>query len=136
MLPGTRHGCHRRPTNKWETAQWRMAAPHGTVWCMATPITVNIPHQLGQAEARSRIEAGFTKVIGQLPGIGGVSSQSWHGNRLTFSVVAMGQTVAGVLDVGDAIVSMEIELTGVLGLIASRLKGQLQKAGQKLLTKK
>ena len=113
-----------------------MAAPHGILRCMATPITIDIPHQLGRAEARRRIEAGFTKMINQLPGIGGACSESWHGDRLTFSVAAMGQTVAGVVDVRDATVSMEIELTGVLGMIASRLKGRLQKAGQLLLTKK
>jgi hypothetical protein len=103
---------------------------------MATPITIDIPHQLGRAEARRRIEAGFTKMISQLPGIGGACSEIWLGDRLTFTVAAMGQTVAGVVDVRDATVSMEIELSGVLGMIARRLKGRLQKAGQLLLTKK
>jgi hypothetical protein len=36
----------------------------------------------------------------------------------------------------DAAVTMEIELPGVLGVIASGLKGRLQKAGRLLLTKK
>jgi putative polyhydroxyalkanoate system protein len=103
---------------------------------MATPITIDIPHQLGRAEARRRIEDGFTKMLTQLPGIGGTCSESWNGDRLTFNVAAMGQTVAGTVDVGDAKVSMQIELTGVLGMIASRIKGRLQKAGQLLLTKK
>lgn len=103
---------------------------------MATPITVSIPHQLGRAEARRRIEAGFTKIIHQLPGGGGACSQRWDGDRLTFSVAAIGQTVAGVIDVLDAAVTIEIELPGVLGLIASGLKDRLQKAGQLLLTKK
>ena len=47
----------------------------------------------------------------------------------------MGQTVAGVVDVLDAAVTMEIELPGVLGMIASGLKDRLQKVGQLLLTK-
>jgi len=103
---------------------------------MATPITISIPHQLGRAEARRRIEAGFAKVIHQLPGSGGAYSERWDGDRLTFSVGAMGQVVAGVVDVLDAAVTMEIELPGVLGLVASRLRDRLQKAGQLLLTKK
>jgi hypothetical protein len=102
---------------------------------MATPITINIPHDLGRAEARRRIEAGFTRVIHQLPGSSG-ASQMWDGDRLSFSVRAMGQTVAGVVDVFDATVAMEIHLPGLLGMIASGLKGRLQKAGQLLLTKK
>jgi hypothetical protein len=102
---------------------------------MATPITVCIPHQLGRAEARRRIEAGFAKVVRVLPGSGGACSESWDGDRLTFGVAAMGQTVAGVIDVGDAAVTIEIELPGVLGMVATGLKDRLQKVGHLLLTK-
>jgi len=103
---------------------------------MATPITINIPHQLGRAEARRRIEAGFGKIIHLLPGSGGACSECWDGDRLTFGVAAMGQTVAGVINVLDAAVTMEIELPGVLGMIAGGLKDRLQRVGQLLLTKK
>ena len=102
---------------------------------MATPLTISIPHQLGRAEARRRIEAGFANILQQLPGSGGTCSQRWDGDRLTFGVTAMGQTVAGVIDVLDAAVTMEIELPGVLGMLANGLKDRLQKAGQLLLTK-
>jgi hypothetical protein len=102
---------------------------------MRTPITVTLPHQLGRAEARRRIEAGFGKMIAAVPGGSGPFSERWEGDRLVFSVVAMAQTIAGVIDVGDAAVAMEIQLPGVLGLIAGALKGRLQKAGQLLLTK-
>lgn len=103
---------------------------------MATPITISVPHQLGRAEARRRIEAGFAKIVNLLPGSGGVRSECWDGDRLTFSVAAMGQTVSGVIQVLDAAVTMEIELPGVLRVIASGLKQRLQKVGQLLLTKK
>jgi putative polyhydroxyalkanoate system protein len=103
---------------------------------MATPITVNIPHQLGRAEARRRIEAGFAKIADQLPGGVAAGSEHWDGDRLSFSLTAMGQTIAGVVDVLDAAVTIEVELPGVLGMIASGLKDRLQKAGQLLLTKK
>ena len=103
---------------------------------MATPITVSIPHQLGRAEARRRIEGGFAKIIHQLPGSGGTCSQRWDGDRLTFSVTAMGQSIAGVVDVLDAAVTIEIDLPGLLGMVASGLKDRLQKVGQLLLTKK
>lgn len=103
---------------------------------MATPITVHIPHQLGRVEARRRIEAGFNKLVEQLPGRAGTCTQQWSGDRLTFSVRRLGQTIAGVADVFEATVAMEIELPGVLGMIASGLKGRLQQAGQLLLTRK
>jgi len=103
---------------------------------MATPLSITIPHQLGRAEARRRIETGFAKIVGQLPGGTGTSSERWDGDRLTFSVSAMGQTVSGVVDVLDAAVKMDLELPGVFGLLAGSLKGRLQQAGQLLLTRK
>ena len=103
---------------------------------MTTPLTVSIPHQLGRAEARRRIETGFAKMIAALPGGAGHCSERWEGDRLVFSVAAMAQTVAGVVDVGEAAVTMEIQLPGVLGLLAGGLKDRLRSAGQLLLTKK
>ena len=114
----------------------RGAALPGNLARMTAPIIVSIPHQLGRAEARRRIETGFAKVLHVLPGGTGHCSERWDGDRLVFSVAALAQTVAGVIDVGDAAVTMEIQLPGVLGLIASGLKDRLQKAGQLLLTKK
>jgi hypothetical protein len=102
---------------------------------VATPITVSIAHQLGRAEARRRIDTGFAKIIHLLPGGGGSCSQRWDGDRLIFSAAAMGQTVAGVIDVLDAAVTIEIDLPGVLGLIAGGLAARLRKMGQLLLTK-
>ncbi|MDM0078619.1 polyhydroxyalkanoic acid system family protein [Variovorax sp. J2P1-59] len=103
---------------------------------MATPISISIPHQLGRVEARRRIDAGFARIITLLPGSSGPPTQRWEGDRLIFSVAAMGQTVSGVIHVLDAAVTMEIEMPGVLGVIARGLKGKLQKMGQLLLTKK
>lgn len=103
---------------------------------MTTPLTVSIPHQLGRAEARRRIENGFAKMLHGLPGGTGQSSERWEGDRLVFSVGALAQTVTGFVDVDDAAVKIEIHLPGVLGLIASGFKGRLQRAGQLLLTKK
>lgn len=101
---------------------------------MATPIAISIPHQLGRAEARRRIETGFARIIHLVPGSAGVCER-WEGDRLIFSAAAMGQTVAGVIDVLDTEVTMEIELPGVLGMVARGLKERLQQVGQLLLTK-
>jgi hypothetical protein len=102
---------------------------------MTPPLTVRIPHQLGRAEARRRIETGFAKMLHTLPGGTGRCSEHWQGDRLVFSVAALAQSISGVIDVGEAEVAMEIQLPGVLGLLAGGLKDRLQKAGQRLLTK-
>lgn len=103
---------------------------------MATPLSVRIPHQLGRAEARRRIESGFANIVRQLPGGSGSFSQRWDGDRLTFSASGMGQTVSGAVEVFDTAVTMDLELPGLLGMLASGLKGRIQKAGQLLLTRK
>ena len=103
---------------------------------MTTPITISIPHQLGRAEARRRIEAGFANAVNQLPGSGGTSSQRWDGDRLAFGVTTMGQSVTGAIDVLDAAVTIEVALPGVLGMIAGAFRDRLQKVGQLLLEKK
>ena len=94
---------------------------------MPTPITVTLPHQLGRAEARRRLEGGFAQIIHALPGGAGHCSERWDGDRLVFSASAIGQAVSGVIDVGDATVTMEIQLPGVLGLLASGLKGRCRR---------
>jgi hypothetical protein len=100
---------------------------------VATPIIVTIPHQLGRAEARRRIQTGFVKIVHALPGGAGIASERWDGDQLVFEVAAMGQTIAGVIDVLDTAVTMQIELPGVLGMIAGGLRDRLQKVGQLLL---
>jgi hypothetical protein len=103
---------------------------------MAAPITIHIPHDLGRVEARRRIGSGFAGLKGQLPFGGGACSQRWEGDRLAFSVAAAGQSITGFIDVLDAAVTIEVALPGVLGMIAGALKGRLQKAGQRLLTRR
>ena len=102
---------------------------------MAKRVTLNVPHQLGRAEARRRIAAGFTKAIRQLPGGGGESSEHWEGDRLDFSVATMGQTIAGVVDVMETEVMIQIEMPGLIGLVAGSLRGQLENVGRRLLAK-
>ncbi|NUZ07955.1 polyhydroxyalkanoic acid system family protein [Piscinibacter koreensis] len=101
---------------------------------MTTPVNVSIPHQLGRAEARRRIERGFARIVDVVPG-SGTCDERWDGDRLTFRVAAMGQTVSGVVDVRETVVLMEVQLPGVLGMVAGRLKDHVEKAGQRLLTK-
>ena len=103
---------------------------------MPTPISISIPHQLGRAEARRRIETGFAKMLGQLPGAGGSLTQRWDGDRLSFGFAGMGQTVSGTVDVLENAVAMELQLPAVLAMIAGGFKDRIHKAGQLLLTKK
>ncbi len=62
--------------------------------------------------------------------------KSWSGDQLNFQAQALGQHVGGRLQVLDSAVHMELDLPPFLAMIASTLKGRLQKEGQLLLDKK
>ena len=102
---------------------------------MSKAVTVTIPHELGRAEARRRVDAGFGDLSRHLGGLGAVT-QSWEGDRLSFSLAMMGQAIAGAIDVTDHAVRLEVLLPNLLALIADKVKGRLQKEGQLLLEKK
>ena len=79
------------------------------------PITVSLPHQLGRAEARRRIESGLENIVHAVPGGSvGHCTQRWDGDRLSFSLAVMGQAVSGVIDVRDADVLMELHLPNLV----------------------
>jgi putative polyhydroxyalkanoate system protein len=99
---------------------------------MSKPVVVSIPHQLGRAEARRRIDEGVGRLTQQFATMGDVKSH-WEGDILRFTVETMGQAVTGLVDVGDQAVRLEVVLPGFLAMIAGKVKGSLQKQGQILL---
>jgi len=103
---------------------------------MSKPVTITLPHQLGVAEARRRIDEGFGQLLSQTGGMVKDVNKSWAGDALTFSAQAMGQPISGVLTVFAASVRMEIVLPGLLGMIAGKITGAVKKQGQLLLEKK
>lgn len=106
---------------------------------MPTPITVNLPHQLGKEEARRRIAEGFGKLRTQMTGglLGLVSFQErWEGDRLHFEGGGLGQKITGRIDVMADSVQIQLDLPPLLAAIADRITGKLKNEGQKLLTKK
>ena len=103
---------------------------------MATPITLSIPHQLGRAEARRRIEAGFSKITHLLPGSGGTCSERWDGDRLTFAVRSLGQRASGTIDVNEGAVRLEVTLPWLLSRFAHAAQRVIGQKGHLMLEKK
>jgi putative polyhydroxyalkanoate system protein len=104
---------------------------------MSRPISVDVPHQLGAAEAKRRIEQGFGRLAAEIGGSGATRVESrWEGDRMTFSFAALGQSITGRLLVMSDIVRIELDLPVFLAALASTVKGRLQRQGQLLLGKK
>lgn len=104
---------------------------------MSKPITITIPHQLGAAEARRRLEEGLQQLAGQIPGGDAARfTQSWSGDVLNFSALAMGQAISGAVEVLEDQVRLDIVLPGMLGMIAGKIRDAVQKRGQLMLEKR
>ncbi|MDB5705335.1 MAG: hypothetical protein JWN66_2451 [Sphingomonas bacterium] len=99
---------------------------------MSDPITVDIPHKLGLASARARIDKGVGKLASFVPG-GAVTEHRWEGDTLIFTVEAMGQRVASRLDVMETRIHASFDLPPMLRLFASKIREKLTRDGAKLL---
>jgi len=101
---------------------------------MAKMITLTLPHRLGAAEARRRLETGLEQMAGQIPGGDAARfTQSWTGDVLNFSAQAMGQAITGAVAVMEDHVRLDVALPGMLGMVAGKIKAELEKRGLRLL---
>ena len=102
---------------------------------MTSPIKVDLPHSLGAAEARRRIEGGIGSLRDHIPGGADVTS-SWNGDRMSLRVQAMGQEVNAVVEVRETIVRLEVVLPGVLSYFGSQVERLIRRHGTELLEDK
>ena len=99
---------------------------------MTQPIEVDLPHSLGKEAAKRKIDGGFGKIAGYIPG-GSVTEHQWSGDTLNFTVEGMGQRVAVKLDVAESNVHATFVLPAFLALFSEQIRARLQKDGPKLL---
>lgn len=99
---------------------------------MGTPITLDIPHQLGKEGVRARLDGGIGRITEKIPG-GGTVTHRWNGDVMHFTVAAMGQTIASELTVFDDKVHAVVDLPAFLGMFAGMVKSAIEKEAPKLL---
>lgn len=103
---------------------------------MSKPLVVVIPHELGQAGARRRLETGVEGAKSKFASYISAIDSSWTGDHLDLVVKAVGQTITAGLDVAEDTVRVEVQLPWMLALIAEKAKSLIQKEGTLLLEKK
>jgi hypothetical protein len=102
---------------------------------MSNKIAVDLPHNLGAAEARRRIGANIDQLGKYLPGQAAVRSQ-WEGDRLNLNVGAMGQQIDAHIDVAEKLVHVEVDLPPMLAFFAKPIEALLAREGAVLLEDK
>ena len=103
---------------------------------MSHPVVVSIPHRLGREEAVRRLKSGFERAGNQFAGLLTISQQAWQGDRLTFQASALGQHAAGIVDVFDDSVRIEVTLPWLLAKIAEKLVPAIKRESTLMLEKK
>ena len=102
---------------------------------MTTPIQVDLPHKLGAAEARRRIDGGIGRLKDFIPGGAEVRS-AWTDDRLGLQVGAMGQEVNAQIDVRETFVRVELLLPDALAFFRPLIESALRRKGGDLLEDK
>jgi hypothetical protein len=103
---------------------------------MTKPLVVSVPHSLGKAEARRRLETGVSRMKTQFSGQIASFDEQWAEDRMSFRVGAMGQTVTGHLEVLEDAVRVEVQLPWILAMVAEKAKAFIRKQGTLMLEKK
>jgi|SRR3954471_16527911 hypothetical protein len=103
---------------------------------MSKPLVVSIPHRLGKEAALARLKNGFAGVRANFAHVLTVQEETWSGDRLNFSVGALGQVASGTIDVAEDHVRLEVALPWLLAMFAEKLTPAIQREGTLLLEKK
>lgn len=96
-------------------------------------LTVNIPHQLGRAEAKKRVEELIADLQRNLGGMSGTIDERWTGDTLDFRLSVAGSQVTGQVFVEDQLARVEVALPWFLAALANGVKQRVEKEGQLLL---
>ena len=102
---------------------------------MVEPVVVTIPHKLGKAEAKRRLEAGFGNVRSTFGESFVVLKDEWAGDHLDFSATMLGQKTTGTVDVAEDYVRLEVQLPWMLAMLANKAKALVTRQGKLMLEK-
>jgi hypothetical protein len=102
---------------------------------MTEPLVVKVPHKLGKEEALRRVKPALGKASSGFPVLA-VEEETWSGDRMSFRVRALGQVVAGNVDVAEDHVQLEVTLPWLLHKFAQVVQQTVSGRGRVLLEKK
>lgn len=99
---------------------------------MSSPVSVDLPHRLGAAEAKRRIATNMSSLTGHLPAGAEVAS-AWEDDTLKLDVRLMGQTIAASIDVREELVHVSVLLPPALSFFGKAIEAGLRRSGPAML---
>ena len=102
---------------------------------MPKPLVMTISHDLGKEEAKRRLQNGVGQIRSQLAPMTTSLDHQWIEDRLSFHMTALGQRIAGHIDVLEENVRVELQLPGVLGWLGEKIGRRIQRQAALMLEK-
>jgi len=96
-------------------------------------LVLRIPHSLGGAEAKRRLDSAAAEVKARYWQYLDASDFEWDANQLSFRVTALAQTIQGTVDVEEKFVELRAQLPFVIRALVKRFMPIVRDTGQKLL---
>jgi len=103
---------------------------------MSKSIHISIPHQLTVPEVRARLTKGMTDFRTSPMSKMAALQENWQGDVLHLTANSMGQNITGRIEVKDRTVDVYVDLPMIFAMFASKVKGEIEQHGRKLLEKK
>lgn len=101
---------------------------------MTTPLVIDVPHTLGRAEAKRRMQTRIGELASHVPGGIADVRAAWPGeDRMALDVAALGQTVSATLDVRDDVVQVSLMLPPMLSFMSGAIAQGVRSKGADLL---
>ena len=97
-------------------------------------LEMNIPHQLEQQEALSRIQTLLKRVESQFGTQVQDLQQEWNGNQGVFSFRVMNMPVSGTLTVNQDNVALDSKLPMAAAMFSGKIKSVIMEEAKKVLS--
>ena len=97
---------------------------------------VPIAHQLPKEEVRRRLRERAHEMADHIPGPMAEVLTDWPSeDRMNMTITAMGQNLAGTVDIEDKRLLVEVTLPPMLSFLEPTISSAMQDQGQQLLAK-
>lgn len=100
---------------------------------MARPITIPVPHHLGQQVAFDRVKSLCDQIRTKYADQMTIEKETWANNRLDFRIKALKQTISGNVDVQEAVVNVVLQLPFLLLPMSGKATAIIERRLQAIL---
>ena len=96
---------------------------------------ITIPHSLGAAEAKRRIEVGLPKLAAHIPGGGALSSEWPAPHTLAMTITALGSKIPVRLEILEAEIKGSLEVPALMKMMQGQVAEFVKISAAKMLDK-